>query len=123
MVSYRVLITGSRTWENERLIKAALADAEANNHWGFPMVLIHGTAAGADTIAAMAAEELGWRIEAHPADWKTHGKRAGFVRNAEMVASRADLCLAFIKDNSKGATMCAELAERAGIPTIYYRED
>lgn len=48
--------------------------------------------------------------------------RAGFVRNKQMVDTMPDLCYAFIKNNSKGATMCAKLAEDAGISTIYFRE-
>lgn len=55
--------------------------------------------------------------EVHPADWALDGRRAGLVRNAVMVATRPDLCLAFIHNHSPGATHCATLAERAGIPT------
>lgn len=35
-----------------------------------------------------------------------------------MVAKAPALVLAFIRANSAGATGCAELAERAGIPTV-----
>jgi hypothetical protein len=56
-------------------------------------------------------------VQAYPADWHTHGRAAGHLRNARMVAAGAELCLAFIRDHSRGASHCAALAEQAGIPT------
>lgn len=115
----RILITGSRTWEDTDAILEAL-----DEHGGDYAVVVSGHCPkGADAIAEACAHELGMDVEEHPADWKTHGRRAGFVRNAEMVNLGADLCLAFIRDNSKGASMTADLAQKAGIPTIIYRED
>jgi hypothetical protein len=110
----RVLVTGSRTWDDPDVIAVALSRIE--RQYG-PFVLVHGGAAGADTIAAMIHHQNGGQNEAHLALWSTYGKRAGYIRNAEMVKAGADLCIAFIKDGSRGATMCAKLAEEAGIPT------
>ena len=112
----RILITGSRTWDDRETILQALAD-----HAKYGDVLVSGACpTGADRIC----EDLWFDespIERHPADWNTHGKRAGFVRNSEMVNLGADICLAFIRDGSKGASMTADLARKAGIPVIEYR--
>jgi hypothetical protein len=53
------------------------------------------------------------------ADWDRFGKRAGPIRNAEMVAAGAMLCLAFHRflPGSKGTKDCARRALAAGIPT------
>lgn len=114
----RILITGSRTWENTDAILEAI-----DEHGGDYAVVVSGHCPlGVDAMAEDAARGLGMDLEIHPADWNTHGKRAGFLRNAEMVNLGADVCLAFIRDESKGATMTANLAQKAGIPTIIYRE-
>jgi hypothetical protein len=115
-----LLVTGSRTWTDVQLIRDHLS---WYNSLIEPVTLIHGACPrGADAIANRIAFEYCWTIERYPADWQQHGKRAGYVRNAEMVNQGADICLAFIKDESPGATMCADLAEKAGIPVERIRK-
>jgi hypothetical protein len=130
MTSYRILITGSRDWTDEKMIREALLAANADNPYQWKTILVHGGARGADQMAAEIAHSLGWSIETHRARWNHHDdncpawhegepvcKRAGHRRNEEMVKLGADICLAFIKNNSAGATGCAKSAEKFGIPT------
>lgn len=117
----RLLVTGSRDWTDVDVIELALA--EAWKALDYDVVLIHGACPhGADAIAAELWLCQGFDVEAHPADWGQYGRRAGFKRNADMVGLGADLCLAFIKNESRGATMTADLSDRAGIPVRRYVE-
>lgn len=114
----RILVTGSRDWYDKSVIRNALLSVLTKE--GEQVTVVHGGARGADYLAQECAYALGYIAERHDADWNTYGKRAGYIRNKEMVDAGADICLAFIKNESRGATMCAQLAEDAGIPVIRY---
>lgn len=116
----RILVTGSRDWYIKNVIHTALSSISVKD--GEQVTVVHGGARGADYLAQECAHALGYVAERHDADWEKYGKRAGYIRNKEMVDAGADICLAFIKNESKGATMCAALAEQAGIPVEYYRQ-
>lgn len=120
----RVLITGSRSWADPDAVEGALFDTwhdltQVRGPWAL-MRVVHGACPnGADAqAAAWAARQTPDHVsaEAHPADWNAHGRGAGFLRNADMVRLGAAVCLAFIKNGSRGATHTADLAEKAGIP-------
>ena len=114
----RVLVTGSRDWTDRATIERALAQVAVRG-----AVLVHGGARGTDRIAASIWRRWGLRCEEHRADWNRDGRAAGMARNRQMVAAGADLCLAFIRHQSRGATHCAATAEAAGIPTRRYEAD
>ena len=82
------------------------------------VTVVHGDAPGADTLAKQVAEEYGMQVEAHPADWRKHGKAAGPLRNQRMVALGADICLAFPEPGSRGTLDCMRRAEAAGIGVV-----
>lgn len=128
---YRVLVTGSRDWPRIGKVHLELerAFAEAMDLGYREFVVIHGECpTGADAhaenwTARLQKQDMPVVVERYPADWLRYGKRAGFVRNAEMVKLGADLCLAFINKGSKGATHTRDLAEKAGIPTRTFTEN
>lgn len=132
---FRILVTGSRDWRQPERIAWELGLAIGAAHRPLAeVIIVHGGAGGADRMADRIARDHGHLTEIHPADWdgpcrdtcqpghrKMVGYRdwciaAGMYRNEAMVALGADLVLAFIRNGSHGATGCARLAEKAGIP-------
>lgn len=121
---YRVLVTGSRDWTSfavqvamERLLELlAMTDR-------LPMVVVSGGGRGADALAFEWASQFQPTLattETHPADWELLGKAAGPLRNQEMVAAGADICLAFPLGESRGTRDCMERARKAGIPVLNF---
>lgn len=129
----RVLVSGSRTWDDAWTIRKALdAVAFGAERAGYSrLIVIHGACPrGADAIADMwvrswSVPELHVTAERHPARWNDEGKVAGRRRNERMVRAGADLALVFLRDGSPGTTHCAECASEAGIPlrVWHYGED
>lgn len=113
----RFLITGSRSWTNWVILRDALRLV----HRYLPnAVLVHGHAYGADCLGAAIWQHAGGAVEPHPALWQHHGNQAGMIRNRKMVDSGVLICLAFINNNSPGATGCAQYAAHQNVPTIRF---
>lgn len=109
----RVLVCGSRSYKGYELVKQSLSYYKPGT-----TTVVEGCASGADRLAEIAAYELGMRIEHHPADWKKYGRRAGYIRNVEMLDSGIDVVLAFWDGESKGTAHTMREAEARGI-TVY----
>ena len=59
-------------------------------------VIIHGDARGADRTAGKWADRNNVPVEVYPADWKSLGKKAGPLRNTQMLdEGKPDVCVAF----------------------------
>lgn len=121
MKPYRILITGSRTWTDQDAVHQALADAVRDVPADRQVIVVHGGCwAGADKIADSWARQYGATPEPHYADWDRHKRAAGPLRNRHMVTLGADICLSFIRDQSKGASHCTHIAAMAGIAVRRY---
>lgn len=108
----KLLVSGSRDWDNWASIEAELA--RVYSAYGSNVTLIHGDARGADRMCGHVAQKKGWAVEPHPADWDGKGRKAGLVRNVEMLDRDPDLIIAFRKDNSRGTTHLINTAREAG---------
>lgn len=83
--------------------------------WSFE--LICGMAVGADTMAYNWAKRHGVEVHEFPADWNQYGKRAGYIRNKQMLdEGKPDLVIAF--PGGKGTAMMVNLARQAGVKVI-----
>lgn len=82
----RILISGSRGWNDPnpigKVLDAFQRDALKN---GDEVVVIHGGARGADSIAHSEAVKRGIRVIVEKADWDRNGKAAGPIRNQLML--------------------------------------
>lgn len=106
----KVLVTGSRDWNQHVLLKRRLAELPSGSS------IIHGGARGADQSAAQAARSLGIPETAYPADWRGKGRAAGIVRNLAMLDTKPDLVLAFWDGRSTGTKHTIDEARKRGIP-------
>lgn len=76
--------------------------------------VIHGDARGADTMARHLAQGAGLQEIPFPADWDTHKKAAGAIRNQRMLdEGKPDLILAF--PGGAGTADMVAKAKRAGV--------
>jgi hypothetical protein len=105
----RVLVCGSRHFKNAELMEDVLKQWDIRE-------IIEGEARGADTLAREYAEGHGIPVRAFPALWDKHGRAAGPIRNAQMLAEgNPDLVVAFLAPNSRGTKHMIEIAQKAGV--------
>lgn len=127
----RLLVTGSRDLANRQLVWRTLDEACAPLGARFPsaVTVVHGKhPSGADWFAHEWCEQKRCNApvteEPHPPSWLL-GRKAGPIRNAGMVKSGADACLAYYQRGSAnvGTDDCAGKAYAAGIPLTPYWSD
>ena len=103
-------IVGSRNWPDDGAVERLVAWM-AKNYPG--LTIVSGGARGVDTMAERAAWKYKLPILSFPANWEKYGRRAGFVRNKDIVEN-ADLVAAFWDGRSPGTKHTIGLAAQAG---------
>ena len=126
MTEFRILVCGGRDYGCEdgqlnRLRRTLDAALEAAQSAGKVAVIIHGNARGADLLADQYAREKSIRVVSFPADWKTHGRRAGPIRNIKMLTeSQPHVIIAFKGGN--GTAHMMKIGREAGVPVYEVKE-
>lgn len=131
---FKVLVCGGRDfgWKylptNEKVVnkeEVAFLENKLNivkkalDEVGKSMVVVQGEANGADNWAKKWAEKNGIKTLDFPADWNQHGKKAGYIRNKQMLdEGKPELVIAF--PGGKGTKMMMTLSQQYDIPVKNY---
>jgi hypothetical protein len=118
MSQLRILVCGGRYYANQerlfRTLDRALDEAEAA---GKTFVLIHGGAKGADALADRWARNRKLSPEIYVADWQTHGRAAGPIRNIKMLTeSKPHAIIAF--EGGKGTAHMTQAGRKANVKVL-----
>jgi YspA, cpYpsA-related SLOG family len=104
----KTAIIGSRNIQNYDLLKQVVK--------GLPITaVISGGAAGVDKMAEQYAHENNLPLTVLPADWASYGKKAGMIRNAEIV-KQAEQVIAIWDGQSRGTAATINMAKKAKKP-------
>jgi len=116
----RVLVCGGRDYADADCVNRTLD--RLLNPRNLPLAslgitIIHGGARGADALADKWAVTNYVAVQEFLADWQTHGRRAGPIRNARMLTEgKPDLVVAF--PGGAGTADMVKQARAAGVEVI-----
>ena len=100
----RTIIAGSRGINDYEVVERAIYDS------GFDIAeVLSGCARGVDRLGEIWAQHANVPVRRFPADWNAYGRRAGYIRNAEM-ASNADALIAIWDGRSPGTSHMIHVA-------------
>jgi hypothetical protein len=106
----RILVCGGRDFGDRVRLESVL------DRYQFT-VLITGMARGADFQAWAYAKRKNIPTLEFPAKWEIHGKRAGYLRNQQMLdEGKPELVIAF--PGGDGTAMMIRLAIKAGVKVV-----
>jgi hypothetical protein len=110
----RTIINGSRTIFDYEMVRSAIELSGI-----IPTQVISGTAPGVDRLGERWAMENNIELIRMPADWDTLGKKAGYVRNVQMV-DVADSIISVWDGKSVGTKHTFRLAAEKGLRVFVY---
>lgn len=131
MKELRIIIAGSRDFNDYKLLKTSIRDILKNISLESigKIKVISGTARGADQLGERFSKQFKLEVVKFPADWNRFGKSAGYIRNEEMAKysvkdGNYGMLVAFWDGESRGTRHMINLAKRHGVEVhvIKYKE-
>jgi hypothetical protein len=101
----KVLVCGGRKFDREWAVFDALDGLHKTHHF---TQLVHGGAAGADSLAGKWARKNNIDLTVVRANWLQYGRAAGALRNTEMLKHKPSLVVAF-----PGGTGTADMVRKS----------
>lgn len=111
---FRVIIAGTRDFSDYELLRQKCDAILSAKREDSNIIVVSGTARGADRLGERYARERGYEIRRFPADWDNDGNAAGPIRNAKMAAN-ADALIAFWDGKSRGTRSMIDIAKEKGL--------
>lgn len=109
----KVVIAGGRDYAFSQDDHKILEKLHSKYHF---TEVVSGGARGADYEGELWAKAHNIPLKVFPADWNTHGKSAGYIRNRQM-AEYADAAVLF--PGGKGTASMRGEANRMNLPILY----
>lgn len=119
----KLAIIGSRTFNDYDILDRAIkqhygAFKQYLTRWEYDFdEIVSGGATGADSLGAQWGRNNGIKVTEFLPDWDKWGKRAGFIRN-EQIIQAADKVLCFWDGQSKGSGNSLAIAKRLKKETV-----
>jgi hypothetical protein len=118
--TYKVIIAGTRKFADYTLLCSSCDRLLSQKGLTHDIIIVSGTARGADKLGERYAKERGYNVELFPADWENKGRAAGYIRNADM-ANNADALIAFWDGTSHGTAHMIDIARKKNLPVRVIR--
>ena len=117
----KLAIVGSRDFKAVAFAVDKIYDFLVPHEHEENFCVVSGGAKGIDSLGEACAKKLGIETLIIKPDWDTHGKKAGFLRNIDIIKN-ADFVLVFWDGKSKGSKHSIDLAIKMNKPlNIYVR--
>ena len=120
---YKILVCGGRHFESYGLLKVVLGKLIEKFYIHISTSeIVSGHCQGADMLGEKYAEEYGVSVRRFPADWGKYKRKAGPIRNKQMIDYISDfenkLVVAFTTADTVGTRNTVKLAQKNNIPVV-----